>query len=116
MGRTPQLVVGKWSDRGAVIQKLADYGLTAPDEIERILDRCQRKGAALGRPLRMTNSCLWLKPKALKLRNSTWDRTRIEQIEQIRADKMAENLFKSAQSAQSAFYLHDSTAKSPTSV
>ena len=52
VGRTPQLVIGKWSDRGAVIQKLADYGLTAaPEQIERILERCQRKGAALGRPL-----------------------------------------------------------------
>lgn len=53
VGRTPELVVGKWSDRGAVIQKLTDYGLSAtPEQIERILVRCQRQGAALGRPLR----------------------------------------------------------------
>ncbi len=52
VGRTAQLVIGKWSDRGAVIQKLTDYGMTAtPEQIERILVRCQRMGAALHRPL-----------------------------------------------------------------
>lgn len=52
IGRVPRLVVGKWSDTGAVLQKLADYGLKAqPDQVKRILERCQRLGAAYHRPL-----------------------------------------------------------------
>src|SRR5690606_13362063 len=51
IGRTPQLVIGKWSDTGAVLQKLAEYGLSAdPDTVNRILVRSQRMGAALRRP------------------------------------------------------------------
>jgi 2-isopropylmalate synthase len=53
IGRSPRLVIGKWSDVGAVIQKLADYGLrAAPDQLERILLRSQRAGAASHRPLK----------------------------------------------------------------
>jgi isopropylmalate/homocitrate/citramalate synthase len=52
VGRTPELVIGKWSDSGAVIQKLADYGLTAtPAQVDRILLRSQRTGVASHRPL-----------------------------------------------------------------
>ena len=52
IGRTPELVIGKWSDTGAVLQKLAEYGLSAdPDTVSRILVRSQRLGAALRRPL-----------------------------------------------------------------
>ncbi len=52
VGRVPELVIGKWSDTGAVLQKLAAYGLTAePETVGRILLRCQRMGAALHRPL-----------------------------------------------------------------
>ena len=36
VGRKPELVIGKWSDAGAVIQKLAEYGLTAtPEQVNR---------------------------------------------------------------------------------
>ncbi|RYE78675.1 MAG: hypothetical protein EOP19_21170, partial [Hyphomicrobiales bacterium] len=52
VGRVPELVVGKWSDKQAVIQKLAEYGLSASaEQIERIQHRSQRLGAAKGRPL-----------------------------------------------------------------
>ena len=52
VGRSPELVLGKWSDSGAVVQKLADYGLTATSEqVGRILKRCQRAGTARHRPL-----------------------------------------------------------------
>lgn len=52
IGRTPELVIGKWSDSGAVVQKLADYGLSAdPAGVGRILLRSQRFGAAQHRPL-----------------------------------------------------------------
>ena len=52
VGRTPELVIGKWSDTGAIIQKLKDYGLHATQEqLKRILVRCQRAGAARHRPL-----------------------------------------------------------------
>ncbi|HEU5089642.1 MAG TPA: hypothetical protein VFT99_19440 [Roseiflexaceae bacterium] len=52
IGRSAQLVIGKWSDVGAVIQKLAEYGMHAtPDQLERILLRCQRAGVARHRPL-----------------------------------------------------------------
>jgi 2-isopropylmalate synthase len=53
VGRVPELVIGKWSDTGAVTQKLAEYGLTAtPEQVSRILLRSQRAGAAHHRPLR----------------------------------------------------------------
>jgi 2-isopropylmalate synthase len=52
VGRVPQLVIGKWSDTGAVLQKLAEYGLqAAADQVSRILVRSQRMGAAQHRPL-----------------------------------------------------------------
>ena len=52
VGRVPHLVVGKWSDTGAVLQKLRDYGLAADaDAVRRILTRAQRLGASLHRPL-----------------------------------------------------------------
>jgi len=52
IGRVPELVIGKWSDTGAVLQKLADYGLkAAPDRVEQILTRSRRAGAAHHRPL-----------------------------------------------------------------
>lgn len=52
VGRSPELVIGKWSDTGAVIQKLADYALTAtPNQLLRILKRSQRAGTARHRPL-----------------------------------------------------------------
>jgi isopropylmalate/homocitrate/citramalate synthase len=52
IGRSPQLVIGKWSDVGAVIQKLAEYGMHAtPDQLEHILLRSQRAGLARHRPL-----------------------------------------------------------------
>ena len=51
-GRTPRVVVGKWSDVGAVAKKLTEYGLTAsPEQIGRILVGCQRAGIAHHRPL-----------------------------------------------------------------
>jgi isopropylmalate/homocitrate/citramalate synthase len=53
VGRVPELVIGKWSDTGAVTQKLAEYGLKAtPEQVDRILLRSQRAGAAYHRPLR----------------------------------------------------------------
>jgi 2-isopropylmalate synthase len=53
VGRVPELVIGKWSDSGAVVQKLAEYGLIAtPEQVDRILVRSQRAGAAHHRPLR----------------------------------------------------------------
>lgn len=53
VGRVPELVIGKWSDKQAVIQKLTDYGLSASaEQVARIQTRCQRLGAAKGRPLR----------------------------------------------------------------
>ncbi len=52
VGRTPPVVVGKWSDLGAVAKKLVDYGLTAsPEQLAPIVVRCQREGIAHGRPL-----------------------------------------------------------------
>lgn len=52
VGRKPELVIGKWSDKPAVTQKLVEYGLkTSPEKTERILIRSQRMGAAKGRPL-----------------------------------------------------------------
>ena len=53
VGRVPELVVGKWSDKQAVVQKLIEYGLTASaEQIEKIQRRSQRLGAAKGRPLK----------------------------------------------------------------
>jgi isopropylmalate/homocitrate/citramalate synthase len=52
VGRTPRVVVGKWSDVGAVAKKLTDFGLTASTEaLTRILVECQRAGIAHHRPL-----------------------------------------------------------------
>jgi homocitrate synthase NifV len=52
VGRTPRVVVGKWSDVGAVAKKLTEYGLTAsPEQIGQILVGCQRAGIAHHRPL-----------------------------------------------------------------
>lgn len=52
VGRTPRVVVGKWSDVGAVAKKLTEYGLTAsPEQIGQILVGCQRAGIAHRRPL-----------------------------------------------------------------
>lgn len=52
IGRVPRLVIGKWSDAGAVVQKLADFGLRAsPEQVQRILIRSQRYGSAQHRPL-----------------------------------------------------------------
>ncbi|HXF61660.1 MAG TPA: hypothetical protein VNK95_08585 [Caldilineaceae bacterium] len=52
VGRSPELVIGKWSDAGAVVQKLAAYGLTAtPEQVDRILVRSQREALARHRPL-----------------------------------------------------------------
>jgi len=52
IGRSPRLVVGKWSDAGAVAQKLAEYGLrAAPARLQEILLASQRAGAARRRPL-----------------------------------------------------------------
>ena len=53
IGRSPHLMIGKWSDAGAVIQKLAEYGLSAsPEQLERILVRSQRTSVACHRPLK----------------------------------------------------------------
>lgn len=52
VGRTAELVIGKWSDSGAIVQKLAEYGLTAtPEQVGRILTRSQRAGTSRHRPL-----------------------------------------------------------------
>jgi isopropylmalate/homocitrate/citramalate synthase len=53
VGRVPELVIGKWSDSNAVMQKLAEYGLAVSAELlGGILTTAQRHGAAKGRPLR----------------------------------------------------------------
>jgi isopropylmalate/homocitrate/citramalate synthase len=53
IGRSAELVIGKWSDTGAVIQKLAEYGMSAsPEQLKRILWRSQQAGVAHHRPLR----------------------------------------------------------------
>jgi len=53
VGRTMQLVIGKWSDAGAVAKKLSEYGLAAtPENLERILVASQQAGVAHRRPLR----------------------------------------------------------------
>jgi isopropylmalate/homocitrate/citramalate synthase len=52
VGRNPDVVVGKWSDTGAVAKKLADFGLLATvAQLERLLRLAQEQGIALGRPL-----------------------------------------------------------------
>jgi isopropylmalate/homocitrate/citramalate synthase len=52
IGRSPRLVIGKWSDAAAVTQKLCEYGLrAAPERVEEILLAAQRAGAAHRRPL-----------------------------------------------------------------
>lgn len=52
LGRSPHLVIGKWSDTGAVAQKLAEFGLAAsPDVLDRILVASQRASLACHRPL-----------------------------------------------------------------
>jgi isopropylmalate/homocitrate/citramalate synthase len=53
IGRSPRLAIGKWSDAGAVIQKLAEYGLSGtPNQVQRILLRSQRTSVARHRPLK----------------------------------------------------------------
>jgi len=52
LGRSPRLVIGKWSDLAAVAQKLAEFGLTAsPEQLQVILHRGQMAGVAHHRPL-----------------------------------------------------------------
>ena len=52
VGRSPRLVIGKWSDLGAVAQKLTEFGLTAsPEQLQTILHRSQMAGVAHHRPL-----------------------------------------------------------------
>jgi homocitrate synthase NifV len=52
IGRSPRQVIGKWSDVGAVAQKLAEYGLTATvEQMAQILVVSQRAGIAHHRPL-----------------------------------------------------------------
>jgi isopropylmalate/homocitrate/citramalate synthase len=53
VGRSPRLLIGKWSDLGAVAQKLHEFGLTAsPEQLQTILHRSQMAGVAHHRPLR----------------------------------------------------------------
>ena len=53
VGRSPRVVVGKWSDVGAVAKKLTEYGLTASaGQLQTILHRSQMAGSAHHRPLR----------------------------------------------------------------
>jgi isopropylmalate/homocitrate/citramalate synthase len=53
IGLKPRVVVGKWSDPGAVEKKLRDYGLTAnAEQVADILIACHRAGLAHHRPLR----------------------------------------------------------------
>ncbi len=52
VARKPRVVVGKWSDLGAVAKKLTDFGLSASaQQVQRILVECQRAGIAHHRPL-----------------------------------------------------------------
>ncbi|MBI2939211.1 MAG: hypothetical protein HYY04_02135 [Chloroflexi bacterium] len=52
IGRGPRLVIGKWSDLGAVKQRLAEFGLGASaQQLQAILLRSQRAGVAAHRPL-----------------------------------------------------------------
>jgi len=53
LGRSPRLMIGKWSDVAAVAHKLAEYGLAAPvEQLPAILAASQRAGVAHHRPLR----------------------------------------------------------------
>jgi isopropylmalate/homocitrate/citramalate synthase len=52
VGRSPRLVIGKWSDLGAVPQELTEFGLTASaEQVAAILHRGQTAGVAHHRPL-----------------------------------------------------------------
>ncbi len=52
VGRSPRVVVGKWSDVGAVEKRLGDFGLGATAEgLAVLLRRCQEAGLAARRPL-----------------------------------------------------------------
>jgi 2-isopropylmalate synthase len=52
VGRVPRVVVGKWSDAGAVEKRLAELGLSATaEQVAAILRRCMEMGLALKRPL-----------------------------------------------------------------
>lgn len=52
VGRVPRVVVGKWSDAGAVEHRLAELGLSATaEQVATILRRCMESGLALKRPL-----------------------------------------------------------------
>jgi isopropylmalate/homocitrate/citramalate synthase len=52
VGRVPRVVVGKWSDAGAVEKRLAELGLSATaEQVGQILRRCMETGLALKRPL-----------------------------------------------------------------
>lgn len=52
VGRVPQVVIGKWSDAGAVEKRLADLGLQATaEQIADILHRSRQMGVAVHRPL-----------------------------------------------------------------
>lgn len=52
VGRSPEVLVGKWSDLGAVEKHLADLGLTATAaQLATLLRRCQESSLAAHRPL-----------------------------------------------------------------
>jgi 2-isopropylmalate synthase len=52
VGRTPEVLAGKWSDAAAVEKKLADLGLTATgDQVQQILHRTHLAGLTRKRPL-----------------------------------------------------------------
>jgi isopropylmalate/homocitrate/citramalate synthase len=52
VGRSPQVVIGKWSDAGAVEKRLSELGLQATaDQIAEILHRSRQLGLAVHRPL-----------------------------------------------------------------
>ena len=65
IGRSPRLMIGKWSDVGAVAKKLAEYGLAAqPEQLSRILLASQRAAwPTIGRSM-MTSSSPSPRPKA----------------------------------------------------
>ena len=53
LGRSPRLVIGKWSDLDAVERKLKEYGLGASaEQMQQILHRSQEMGVAMHRPLK----------------------------------------------------------------
>lgn len=53
VGRSPRVVVGKWSDMGALEKELTGLGLTAtPEQMQGILTHCQQAGIAHQRPLK----------------------------------------------------------------